>query len=96
MTLNQLHKRLTKLIEQGYGRRTVCVDKPTFSHACESDGANILGVDGVGVRTVRYMVDDSYELADGTERQRTVVILAGSGGANSKGDLVDNETEATP
>lgn len=37
-TLNQLKKRLDKLIGEGHGRRRVCVSKTTFRHNCEDDG----------------------------------------------------------
>lgn len=82
MTLNKLHKLLGKLIEQGHGRREVCVDKPTFRDNRESDGCVILDVTGVQVLTY-YRLDDDGSIAlakDGSERMITGVVLYGSSG----------------
>jgi len=88
MTLNQLHKRLGKLIEEGHGRRKVCVDKETFTHNCEDEGVVILDVSGVGVETITIMVDDSTERADGSERLRQTVVLVGDDAADKNGNIV--------
>lgn len=80
MTLNQLYKQLGKLIEQGYGRRTVGVDKQSFRDNRENDGPMILPVCKVDVQWIND-ADDDGGLAfnkDGSERGRTTVILGGS------------------
>lgn len=80
MTLNKLHQFLGKLIEQGYGRRTVGVDKQSFRDNRENDGPMILPVCEVDVHWIND-ADDDGGLAfnqDGTERGRITVILGGS------------------
>lgn len=57
-TVNQLHKRLGKLIEQGEGRRYVAIDKESFSDNRESDGVCILDVHGMGVLACNVADDD--------------------------------------
>lgn len=92
MTVGQLHKRLGKLIEQGHIRKPVCVAKDTFRHNCEGDGVTILEVAGLGIESILHMGDgDSTERADGTERRRSVCVLVGSSGANSKGEIVSEQ-----
>lgn len=90
MTINNLHKQLTKLIAEGYGRVPVAVAKETFRDNRESDGCTILDVHGLGVQRI-HMADDDGGTAinrDGSERTRLTLILAGSSGANSKGEIV--------
>lgn len=90
MTLNQLHKRLEKLIADGHGRKPVCVAKETFRDNREDDGCSILQVHGLGLELI-HMADDDGGTAvnkDGSERMRWNVILVGSAGANQKGNIV--------
>lgn len=47
MTVSQFHKALGKLIEQGYGRRYVAVEKTSFRDDREADGCVILNVFGI-------------------------------------------------
>lgn len=98
MTLNQLHKRLTKLIAEGHGRKPVCVSKTTFTDNCEGDGVTILPVAGVGVRRINMGDGDGGMKInrDGTEHTRSTVILAGDAGANMKGELVDDRDSWIP
>lgn len=42
LTVNQLAKKLAKMIEDGHGKRYVSVDKSTFYDNRESDGVSIL------------------------------------------------------
>ncbi len=67
MTINQLQKILAKLIEQGAGRRAVCVDKCSFTHPLESDGAMILSVESAAAQVVEMSDDDggTKTLSDG-------------------------------
>lgn len=91
MTVNQLHKRLTKLIAEGFARNPVCVSKTTFTHNCEGDGVTILPVTGVGIRRINIASDDGgtgYN-KDGSERTKMTVILSGIAGSNAKGGLIE-------
>ena len=83
MTLNQLHKLLTKLIAQGHGRKAVYVDKGSYRHNLEQDGCVILPVERGAIHTYRILDDDgaTYINADGTERQRTSLVLIGDAGS---------------
>lgn len=93
MTLNQLHKKLGKLIEEGFGRLPVCVSKSTFTDNREGDGVTILPVQGAGVRRINIADDDGGTAInkDGSERTRMTVILSGACGVNIRGELIDQE-----
>lgn len=94
MNVNQLYKRLGQLIEEGHGRKPVCVAKTTFVDNCEDDGVTILPLVGLGIRAINIHDGDGgtgYN-KDGSERLRQTVILAGGMGANSKGELVDERS----
>lgn len=91
-TVSALHKALGKLIEEGQGRKIVCVDKESFQHPCEGDGsAVILELAGLGIKWVQMADDDGGIKVnkDGTESGRTFLVLAGGSGANAKGELVE-------
>ena len=90
-TVNQLKKRLDKLADDGYGKCPVAVSKTTFRDPCEDDGCTILNVEGIGVVRVPQSDGDGCIKVnkDGSESSRLCVVLAGSAGANSDGDLVD-------
>lgn len=79
MTLNQLHKQLTALIAEGYGRRQVCVDKRSFQHNLEPDGCVILPVCRTNVDWIIELDGDGCAVTnkDGSERGHTTVILGG-------------------
>lgn len=90
-TVKALHKRLGKLIDEGHGRKIVCIDKSSFQHNLETDGCVILEVSGLGVKWVPTMDGDggtAYR-SDGYEAGRTMLVLAGDAGANMKGELVE-------
>lgn len=91
MTVNQLYKRLGKLIECGYGIVTVSVAKETFKDNRENDGCTILQLEGLGVRRINLADDDGGTKInkDGSEASKLVCMLVGSSGATAKGDLVD-------
>jgi hypothetical protein len=81
MTVQRLHKQLGALIEAGHGRKTVCVDKESFSHPLEADGAVILDVLCVdGPKWIGISNDDGGTNwnKDGTESSKHVVILSGT------------------
>jgi hypothetical protein len=84
MTVNQLHKALGKLIEKGEKRTQVCIDKTSFTHPLESDGCQILNVDGLKVECVLQMQDDGGTLdSSGNERfKRSCILFGGSGQAS--------------
>jgi hypothetical protein len=93
MTLNQLQKRIARLIEQGYGRRRVAVDKPSFRNNCEADGCVILPVIGLGVEWIPDSDDDGgcATNKDGSERGRLTVVIFG----DSTRSTADQASEVT-
>lgn len=78
LTVNQLHKMLGRLIEDGNGRLPVCVNKPSFAHALEADGCSILNAYGIRVEAI-YMSDDDGGIkctkAGREVTQRTAVLF---------------------
>ena len=80
MTVSRLHKQLSELIAAGHGRKPVCINKRTFNHRMEEDGAVILPVEGVSGPVFITTVDDDGGTKfnrDGTEAGRYTVVLAG-------------------
>ena len=70
MTVEKLHKMLGEIVKRGHGRKPVCINKETFSHPLEGDGAVILGVEKIdGPIWIPTCGDDGggSENADGTE-----------------------------
>jgi hypothetical protein len=91
MTITELHKRLGKLIQQGHGRKKVCVWKTSFQHNCEADGVVILDLAGLGMMQVPQDDGDGCIRInqDGTESTRQCLVLVGDVQADSKGDIVE-------
>ena len=79
LTVNQLHKLLGKLIEEGHGRDQVCIDKRTFSHPLEGDGVCILAVGGVEFQHISQVDGDGFrmETKRGHEITRRTVVIHG-------------------
>lgn len=80
LTVNSLYKHLGRLIANGHGRKPVCINKDTFTHPLEGDGANILHVHGIaGPTFVQRMSDDGGGAVnqDGTESGTMTVVLVG-------------------
>lgn len=80
MTALKMHHLLGKLIDAGHGRKPVCIDKGSFSHALEQDGCLILGVEKVDGPLLICASDEdggSKLNADGTESGRMTVVLKG-------------------
>jgi hypothetical protein len=79
MTVARLHKMLGQMIEDGQGRRPVCVNKESFYSPLESDGVVILDVTEAKAQTITMADDDGGTAwnADGTEKTRKVVVLGG-------------------
>jgi hypothetical protein len=80
VNVNQLHKALGALVEKGHGRKPVCINKTSFNHPLESDGAVILNVQAVtGPRFITMTDDDGGTKfnKDGTESGSYTVVLEG-------------------
>lgn len=79
MTLLKLHKIISKAIEMGHGRKPVCVDKSTFQHALESDGAVILHAKSAFLQWVPTLDDDGGTKwnKDGTEAGKSCFVIEG-------------------
>lgn len=80
MTVQRLHKLLGELIQQGHGRKPVCIDKLSFRHPLEDECVCIIVVASASGPKGIPMADDDEGTAcnaDGTERGRKTVILFG-------------------
>lgn len=55
-------------------RTTVVVELSTFRYIGRE--YSHWGIQDCKVKTMRWVRDDSFELADGTERTRTVVVIS--------------------
>ena len=79
MTANKLHQMLGELIKNGLGRVPVCVNKDTFSHPLEGDGAVILPVtDCRGERVPQIDDDGGTKITkSGREVSSLVIVLFG-------------------
>lgn len=88
MTVNRLHKLLGAMVADGHGRRSVCVDKPSFKHNCETDGCVILEVYTAKIRTYPRIDDDGgiAVKTNGEERTITGLVLGGADRSSFDGD----------
>lgn len=79
MTINQLHAITEKLIQQGCGRRKVTIDKSTFSHPLEGDGAVILDVASADFECVPILDADGYaeRTKSGAEKIMMTLVMVG-------------------
>jgi hypothetical protein len=79
VNINQLHKLTGKLIKQGAGRRSVCIDKTTFTHPLENDGVAILPVEVGELKVYGMRDDDGFSATDkrGREITRASLVLFG-------------------
>lgn len=80
MTINQLHKITGELIAKGAGRRSVCIDKGSFTHPLEADGCLILPVESAALSVYEMMDDDGGAdiRADGSVKTSQSLVLAGT------------------
>lgn len=80
ITINKLHRLLGQMIADGHGRKSVCIDKPTFTHNLETDGCVILEVCKAEIATYPRIDDDGGIAlrADGSERHITSAVLYGN------------------
>ena len=90
-TVNQLKKRLDKLIAEGYGRTPIVVSKTTFTHNCEGDGVTILDLTGIGIQRIPNSDGDGgWKFnRDGTESSRICLVLVGDAASNGKGGMLE-------
>ena len=58
MTIGRLHKLLGRMIEQGHARKKVCINKTSFVHPLEGDGAVILEVETAQIESYPMLDDD--------------------------------------
>lgn len=81
MNIKSLHRILNDLIAAGAGRREVCVDKSTFTHPLESDGATILNVDSAEAKVIELADEDggTKTLSNGRVATRYTLVLSGDG-----------------
>lgn len=79
MTIQKLYSLLGKMIASGNGRRPVCIDKRTFTHALEDDGCCIMDVDNLYLEFVDQLDDDGGMKCnkDGSQSTRHCLILTG-------------------
>ena len=80
ITVSALYKKLEKLVKEGHGRKPVCIDKSSFSHPCEEDGAVVIGVEEVTrPHWIPTLDDDGGQKInkDGSESGRAVMVLKG-------------------
>jgi hypothetical protein len=79
ITVGKLHKFLGELVAKGHARKPVCIDKATFHHPLESDGATILEVEKGRFMWIPMIDDDGgvKQNKDGTESGRQCLVLRG-------------------
>ena len=80
MTVTALHKQLSALIEAGHGRKPVLVNKTSFTHPLEDEGAVLLPIEAIdGPKWIPMCDDDGGTKwnKDGSESGQRVVILHG-------------------
>ena len=82
MTVNALYRKLQKLCRDGHGRRRVSIDKSTFTHPLEADGAVVLDIESVHVRSVPQVDDDGFQRYDSRGRgvEYLTLVLSGTAG----------------
>lgn len=83
MTLNQLHKKIGKMLakDKNLGRRKVCVAKETFRSNLESDGCTILDAYDIVLDSIRMVDGDGFTetTKSGQERYvKTAILVGGS------------------
>jgi len=79
MQIRNLHRILSELIREGHSYSTVCINKRTFEHALESDGAVIMEVKSVEVQNYPVLDDDGgmKHTEDGYGVTKTSLVLKG-------------------
>ena len=79
MTVARLHKQLSEMVQNGQGWMKVAVNKRSFHHPLESDGAVILDVQSAAFTWVPLTDDDGGTAMrkDGTERGSMRLVIDG-------------------
>lgn len=79
MTVARLHKQLSEMVQSGQGWMKVAVNKRSFYHPLESDGAVILDVESASHEWVPLTDDDGGTAMrkDGTERGSMRLVIDG-------------------
>ena len=79
MTVARLHKKLSEMVQNGQGWMKVAVNKRSFYHPLESDGAVILDVDSASHKWIPLTDDDGGTAMrkDGTERGSMRFVIDG-------------------
>ena len=79
MTINKLHKLLGNLIEQGRGTTPIAIDKRSFVHPLEEDGAVIMDIKALHESWINTIDDDGGIKInkDGSESGRCMAVLIG-------------------
>lgn len=96
MTVAKLHKILGKMIEDGFGRRAVLINKETFQHNLEDDGVVMLDICGAVPHTGTYLDEDGCTAVrkDGSECTMRCVLLFGTSGEPSTGMTFEQQRSA--
>lgn len=74
MTISKLIKELEKIKKNNGPRTQVTICKKGMSNLDNSDYSHI-SIQSIQSAWIRWSVDDSWELKDGTERMRYVAVL---------------------
>ena len=79
MTVARLHKQLSEMVQNGQGWMKVAVNKRSFYHPLESDGAVILDVESASHEWIPLTDDDGGTAMrkDGTERGSMRLVIDG-------------------
>ena len=79
MTIGKLNEITTEMVKNGRSRISVCIDKSTFSHPLEEDGAVIMDVGSAEIQTIPLMDGDGFTefRKDGSEKLKTKFVLSG-------------------
>ena len=79
MTVARLHKQLSEMIQNGQGWMKIAVNKSSFYHPLEGDGAVILNVESASREWIPLISDDggTEMRKDGTERGSMRLVIDG-------------------
>ena len=79
MQIRKLHRLLSELIDGGHGHKEVMINKNTFSHPLESDGAVIMPIESIYLDWYELMDGDGFTEVDsrGCEKVKLSLIMDG-------------------
>lgn len=80
MTVRKLIAILQRALLDGHGNCAACIDKQTFTHPLESDGACILDINGCRFESVQMLNEDGgmWHGKHGREKYRATIVLYGA------------------